>query len=63
MKGTIAHREHTFLLLSNLALNSLTETLKIINNEGLVKRLLMTVEQDKDSRIKSEALYCLIVLS
>ena len=53
------HREHTCFLLSNLALNSLVETLKIMNNEGLVKRLVTIVDQEKDSKVIYEALYCI----
>ena len=63
MKGTLTHREHTCFLLANLAINSLAETLKIMNNEGLVKRLLTIVEQEKDSKIIYEALYCLKMIS
>ena len=57
------HREHTCFLLSNLALNTLGETLKILNNEGLVKRLLTIVEKENDSKVIYEALYCLKIIS
>ena len=57
------HREHTCFLLSNLALNSLAETLKIMNNEGLVKRLVTIVDQEKDSKVIYEALYCIKIIS
>ena len=62
MKGAIRHRELSFWFLSNLAHNSVKDALKIAKNDGLIKRMLETIELRKDPKITMEACHALMTV-
>ena len=53
--GALRHRELVLWLLSNLALNTIADTVKIVQCKALMTLVLETIEIKKDFKITLEA--------